>query len=244
MSTRLSQLAAVAIAASPAAIAIAEVTPIDPFTGEAFETFEAIAPPGGVPGPVDIFGGQGTANDTLANTLVIAANLISFVTEEEIFAWNGNFMGLYPTGWTTYTFDQPAYSFGGYIGTADELTGGTARFYDESGALIEQLDFNLPLNDWAWYGWTSDVPFSKVEFQGDATPGKPVVYDDLQVSFTPPPTECEGDVTGDGAVNSIDLNIMLGEFGCTTGCAADLDDDGDTDSQDLNILLAAFGDDC
>ncbi len=235
---------ALVVAATTSAAVSAAVTPTDPFTGDAFETFEAIAPPGGVPGPVEILGGAGTFNDTLANNLIITVNLISFLTNEEIFAWNGNFMGCSVTGWTTYTFDEPAYSFGGYIGTVDEVAGGTVRFYDEGGALIEQLDFNLPLNEWAWYGWSSDVPFTKVEFQGDPTPGKPVVYDDLQVSFTPPTVECEGDVSGDNMVDSIDLNLMLGEFGCTDGCGADLDGDGDTDSADLNILLGAFGDVC
>ncbi len=57
-----------------------------------------------------------------------------------------------------------------------------------------------------------------------------------------PPVECDGDLSGDGMVNSTDLNQLLAAFGSTDG--GDLDGDGDTDSTDLNILLAAFGDVC
>ncbi len=57
-----------------------------------------------------------------------------------------------------------------------------------------------------------------------------------------PPTSCPADLDGSGAVDSTDLNTLLGAFGSTDG--GDIDGDGDTDSADLNRLLAAFGDDC
>ncbi len=53
---------------------------------------------------------------------------------------------------------------------------------------------------------------------------------------------CTGDIDGDGSVNSVDLNALLGAFGLNAD--GDLDNDGDTDSADLNILLFAFGTDC
>lgn len=53
---------------------------------------------------------------------------------------------------------------------------------------------------------------------------------------------CPGDLTGDGAVGSTDLNVLLGSFGLDAG--GDLDGDGDTDSADLNVVLAAFGGEC
>lgn len=53
---------------------------------------------------------------------------------------------------------------------------------------------------------------------------------------------CTGDLSGDGVVNSADLNTLLAAFGASA--SGDLDRDGDTDSADLNLLLAAFGDEC
>ncbi len=56
------------------------------------------------------------------------------------------------------------------------------------------------------------------------------------------PADKAEDLDKDGAVDSADLNMLLGEFGCTSGCTADIDGDGSVGSADLNMLLAAFGD--
>ncbi len=56
------------------------------------------------------------------------------------------------------------------------------------------------------------------------------------------PETCPEDLSGDGVIDSIDLNILLAEFG--TGSCGDIDGDNDTDSFDLNLLLAVFGDPC
>ena len=165
----------------------AQVSAIGPFTGDAYEGFEGIAPPGSVTGPVDIFSGEGTVNDQFAGILVIASNLVSFVTNEEIFPYNGNLMGLSVTGFSTFTFDTPATEFGGYFGTADNLSNGTISFYDESDSLIQTVPMELPLNDWQWWGWSSTTPFSRVSIAGNTNPGTPIVFDDLQVSFVPAP---------------------------------------------------------
>lgn len=50
------------------------------------------------------------------------------------------------------------------------------------------------------------------------------------------------DLSGDGVVDSLDLNILLVAFGSTG--AGDLTGDGITDSLDLNTLLAQFGGQC
>lgn len=179
--------AIVCAAAGLVSSAGAQVTGIGPFVGDAYEGFEGIAPPGSVPGPVPIFGGSATMTDAFAGNVIITTNLISFLTNEEIFPWNGNLMGMAVTGFATFVFDTPATAFGGYIGTVDVLSGGTISFYDESDALIQTLSMALPVNDWQWWGWSSDTPFRRVSIAANVNPGTPVVFDDMQVSFVPAP---------------------------------------------------------
>jgi len=51
-----------------------------------------------------------------------------------------------------------------------------------------------------------------------------------------------GDVTGDGAIDGIDLGLLLGAWGpCGFGCGADLNDDGTVDGADLAISLGNWG---
>ncbi len=66
--------------------------------------------------------------------------------------------------------------------------------------------------------------------------------DSLGCDFVPP-IECDGDITGDNAVNSSDLNMLLAVFG-TDNDDADLNNDGAVNSADLNILLGNFGNVC
>ena len=53
----------------------------------------------------------------------------------------------------------------------------------------------------------------------------------------------EGDVTGDGTVDLMDLNAVLAAFG-TSDPAGDADGSGAVDLADLNIVLANFGESC
>lgn len=59
------------------------------------------------------------------------------------------------------------------------------------------------------------------------------------------PTPCPADLDGSGGIDSGDLNIVLGGFGCSGGgCDGDVDGDGDVDSGDLNEVLGVFGEVC
>ncbi len=56
------------------------------------------------------------------------------------------------------------------------------------------------------------------------------------------PNTCSGDINGDNAVNTSDLLILLGVFGCTSNCGlADLSGDGAVNTGDLLVFLAAYG---
>jgi len=49
-----------------------------------------------------------------------------------------------------------------------------------------------------------------------------------------------GDLDGDGAVNGLDLGILLGAWGACDSCAADMNDDGTVDGLDLGAMLGAW----
>src|SRR5690606_1067913 len=97
------------------------VTEIGEFTGGFIEGFENVLPPngGGYPGPISIFQGDATFDDSIAHFVQIALSLTSFLTGEDIFPHNGNLMGGSVTGWGLFTFATPVTQFGGYFGTAD-----------------------------------------------------------------------------------------------------------------------------
>jgi len=175
-----------AVVAAASGFAGAQISNIGPFTGDHTETWETLAPPGNFQGPLDIFGGFGTSFDSLANNTIIAINLFSFGTNEEIFAHNGNFMAGSVTSWYTFEFDSPVRDFGSFIGTVDNIDGGSVSFFDSSDALIASVPLSIPLNDWQWFGWHSDIPFTRVEVKGNTNPGLPIVFDDTQVRVPAP----------------------------------------------------------
>jgi hypothetical protein len=166
----------------------AAVNPIGPFSGDYSENFEDIAPPGGLPGPADIFMEQATVDDTLAHTLVLATVTSAAETDwENFFPYDGFLMGLVPTGWCAFEFDTPVLEFGGYFGTASIMSDGFISFYDEDGGLLETQDFDIPALAWDWYGWSSDVPIGRIEIHGHSTPGKPLVFDNMELTQVPAP---------------------------------------------------------
>lgn len=185
MNFRSTALGTLAIA-TLAGAASASVTTIDPFVGDAWEPYENIGAPGGTPGPARIFDDGATTYDQNANFLMIATNLFSFLTETQIFPYNGNLMGGYVTGQAVIEFDAPVTEFGGYFGTADILTDSTISLYDTEGSLISTEAMNFELGEWNWHGWSSDVAISRVEIHGSTTPGLPIVMDDLQVTYAVP----------------------------------------------------------
>lgn len=181
-------LATFAVAALVSSPALADVTAIGEFTGDGTETFENIASPGGVPGPVDIFGGAATINDSLANQLVLATVVSSSDTgHENFFPHNGFLMGLVPTGWTTIEFDTPVSQFGGFFGSAAFHNGGGVTFFDEDGNAIGSDDMEITAMQWDWHGWESDTPISSIQIRASADPSAPMVMDNLQYTAVPAP---------------------------------------------------------
>jgi hypothetical protein len=52
---------------------------------------------------------------------------------------------------------------------------------------------------------------------------------------------CEGDLNGNGSVESADLAILLGDWGPCVAIAADFTLDGNVNAEDLSILLGSWG---
>ncbi len=85
---------------------------------------------------------------------------------------------------------------------------------------------------------TGNAPLGGLEADGTDL----IVMDDFIYGEPVTPAPLCADLTGDGVVDSGDLNIILASFNVND--AGDLDGDGLTYSTDLNIVLAQFGDTC
>lgn len=168
----------------PVGLANADIVPVGEFSGDSYEGFENIIPPGPYSGPMPIFEGAATIDDNYTDPW-IAVNLSS--GEYELLPYNGNLMGLTPTGWTIFDFATPVQKFGGYMGVVNVVSGGNVSFFDVDGALIDTLAFDLPQAQWTWAGWESDVPVSRIEVHAGANPGFTTVFDDMEVTFVPEP---------------------------------------------------------
>jgi hypothetical protein len=164
----------------------AGVTPIPEFTGTMFEGFENLGPAGGYPTPIDVFEGQGAFDDIIAHYCMIAYSLYSVPQDTYIFPYSGALMMGSVTGWAAFQFDTPVTEFGGYIGTADRLSGGSVAFKDVNDQVIDTVPLTIELGQWGWHGWSSDVPISRVEILGGSTIGLPTVFDDMRATVPEP----------------------------------------------------------
>ena len=89
-------------------------------------------------------------------------------------------------------------------------------YFDEDIGCIKRIDF-----------W-QDGPESSIEL--------------LNASLGP--ELCQGDFTGDGDVDGMDLSAFSADFGrtdCNGDCVGDFDQDGDVDGADLAVFAADFG---
>jgi hypothetical protein len=76
-------------------------------------------------------------------------------------------------------------------------------------------------------------PWGEIEIHGLRLAGR--------ITVTAIGTYRPADINGDGAVNTTDLLLLLGDWGCVGDCVGDVDGDGDTDTNDLLLLLGDWG---
>lgn len=176
---------AIAVAGLFASAASADIVAVGEFTGDYFEGMENISPPQGHTGGFGIFNNQAHVNDALTNQPWVTTNLNG--PDGTILPYDGNFMGLAPTGWVTIDFDAPISSFGGFFSTSTIGAIGSIAFLDAAGDTIDILDFNVTAYDWSWQGWESDVAVHGIVLQTNEVPGAILVFDNLQMSLVPAP---------------------------------------------------------
>lgn len=176
----------VALVASVVSVAGAAVVPVDEFSGDLWEGFEAIYAPGAYPGPIPIFEGQATFDDTLAHMVVI-----SYVWQGPagvVHPYNGNLFSGGVVGPEFIQFATPVSDFGGYFTTVGATGDGQIKFYDGEGLVFETMPMTIVPGEWLWQGWHSDVPVTAVEIIGGSVPGVSVQCDDLVATLVPEPT--------------------------------------------------------
>ena len=125
-----------------AGVAMADITPVGEFMGDMTEGFENVLPPGGYAGPIDIFEGNVSMDDTLAHFVVI-----SFIWSGpggEVLPYNGNLFGGTVAGSTLFTFDTPVSDFGGYFTTVGAVPGGSVVFRDAPAARSARCRWRSP----------------------------------------------------------------------------------------------------
>lgn len=171
-------------AAASAATASAGVTAVPEFVGERSEFFET-GNPGTFPGPMPIFQGTATMDDSLAHIAVVAFNW--FGPAGTILPQRGALFGGTVAGATLFEFSTPQRMFGGYMNTVGLQPGGTINFRDGSGGLVGSAQLGVQPVTWLWQGWMTDAPFTSIEVIGAGVPGISLQYDSLQVSTLPAP---------------------------------------------------------
>lgn len=68
---------------------------------------------------------------------------------------------------------------------------------------------------------------------------------DIEALLTVFPVLCAADINGDGAVDSSDIGILIGQFGQSgTGLPSDLNGDNVVNSSDSGIWIGEFGSTC
>ncbi len=221
----------------------ADIVLVPPFTGQASDNVDDIIPPGNflIDAQIDVFEGQATF-----------VSMVDPPNNTTIHLWGGSCIGgdcsiprssPYLIGSTTtqaIEFNTPAFRFGSYFTNTSGADDVTATFYDENGEVlgIVNVDVPAPGTLWYWNGWSSDVPFARIEFVGNGLLEGFIWFDDLEVNFED--VETVGDLDFDGDVDAIDLIKLLGQWGkcfdCDQ-CSADLDGDCLVGTNDLIVLL-------
>jgi len=219
---------------------IAEITAVDPFTGEKSENLENVTNQQFlIDESIDVFEGDVT--------------FVSGVNKTTIHLWGGSTFngdptsprsGSYLIGATTIFsihFNVPVTRFGSYFTNNSGQDDATAIFYDQNGELVGEATIHVPGPDdvgWHWNGWHSpDIPIGRIDIVGNGALSGFIWLDDLELDQNP--VFCTADFTQDGNLNILDFIAFQTAFQ-TQDPVADLDGSGTFDIIDFIVFQSFF----
>ncbi|MCB0762754.1 MAG: hypothetical protein KDC12_14605, partial [Flavobacteriales bacterium] len=212
----------------------------DPFNW----TFQTSPGNGWIEGSVGYMAIAGTNNDLSLNSGVVSqASIVA------------QYAGEYTFTWTYATLDGPQYDFAYYINDVQFLLTSELGGVAQSGTITMNVNagdiigFGINATDGVFgRGYLLITDFTWPNVVCGCTDMNACNYND-QAIFDDGSCEyascaCPGDLNNDGMVDTLDLLLFLGAFGCTGTCLGDMDNSGAVNTTDLLIFLGLFGTDC
>ena len=215
----MKKIAFASVLALPA-LALAQVNPVGPFTGDIHEGFDGL--PGGFVPSHPVF--DGTAEMISTGGSMHTTTGWSFMCV--IRPFEGTRLAGSAGGFVRYEFSDDVGSFGGYFGTNADASGpdATARFFDASGSLIGDAVIEIaPDCGWTWNGWEFDTAVAAIEVEGAVFGGAFVMMDAMEVTYGA--TSCYADFDMSGSLDLFDFLAFQNAFDAGD-LAADFDGDG------------------
>jgi hypothetical protein len=165
--------------------AVAQVTPIGPFTGSMQEGWETHALGQFLP-MLDIFGGAGDATQLAAGQGLHVTTGWGFFNSTFPHG-GGRFMGGAGVNYAL-NFDAPASQFGAYFQTNADAPDAVATFFDANNVQIGgSVVVSAPLGEWQWNGWEYAQGISRIEIVASNQWGGFIMIDDLEYNAVPEP---------------------------------------------------------
>lgn len=170
----------------------ADITAIDPFTGDASDDFGSLASGSVHPQSVTIFGGHATAtNIHPEGALAVLGNSTRGQTNGDTVIARSSPVMLGQIGITQWDFLTPVSQFGTFFENNSRFDDVVVDFYDVNLNLIgTRTAFTAKdAQSWTWNGWHSDTPIGRIVTTGNDTEffGGFVWFDDAQLSFATVP---------------------------------------------------------
>ncbi len=234
----MKKMALMTIVGLCASAASAQITQINPFTGDKSENWDDPDPLGayGYACPpcflteLNSFGGDARFTDAGGGNGMHLTGGWGFGCT--IFAQSSPRLFGSAGGATRIDFAKPVSEFGAYMGS--NAPGGntaTVEFFDASGASIGTQDIASLDCEWRWNGWSSTTPISAMVITGGQFGGGFVQIDDMELNFADG-SSCYADCDGSGNLNIDDFicfqtNYALGDP------AADCDGSGSLNIDDF-----------